>query len=345
VKHLAALCLLVACSAPAPLPDLVAAEQLERDGKVDAAINAYRDAQASCTKVKPARRRREVCARALIGECELLESAGRTGEAIAAWAALPDRTVDDPATSAQGVYRAGILTLDGGDEKVAWTYLWKVVTDYPDEAFAGDAVGILLRDGRGRDAPELYKVMSELEGALAETQVADNLLWALADLAEHDLSDPATARKLYDRIPVEHPDSGLRDDARWHAARISRALGDGAGAAERLRKLLATREVAIGAGSYFSVWLDDGQLELGRVLRDDLADYDNAIRAFRQLARDYPDSILHDDASFEIAVTQAKKGDREAACAELARLAEKWPDSKYMLERGPALAAEEGCAK
>jgi len=236
-----------------------------------------------------------------------------------------------------------VLSLGLGQDEVAWTYLWKTVTDFPDEAFAGDALGRLLQDGRRRDPRALFQVMSELLPALEETRIADNLLWALADLAEHDLDDPESARQLLDRIPTEHPGSGLRDDARWHGARLSRQLGDGAGAAERLRALVATREVAFGAGSYFSVWLDDAQLELGRVLRDDLRQYDDAVRAFRRLAEDYPASILHDDAAYELAVTQARAGRTTEACQELARLAEKWPDSKYQLEQGPALARELGC--
>jgi tetratricopeptide (TPR) repeat protein len=322
----------------------VTAERLEREGEVDAALAAYRDAQLTCRNVTPARRRKEVCGRALIGEAQLLENAGRVPEAIAAWAAIPERAELDPPPSAQGLYRAGVLSLELGQDEVAWTYLWKTVTDFPDEAFAGDALGLLLKDGRRRDARALWGVLSELVPALEHTRIADNLLWALADLAEHDMADPAAARALYDRIPAEHPQSGLRDDARWHAARLSRQLGDGQGAAERLRALLATREVAFGAGSYFSVWLDDGQLELGKVLRDDLQQYDDAVRAFRRLPEDYPASILHDDAAYETAVTRARQGEKDEACKELARLAEKWPDSKYQLEKGPALAGELGCA-
>ena len=339
----APLVVLAACSAPAPLPDLVTAERLERQGDVDASLAAYREAQETCKAVTPARRRREVCARALVGEAQLLENAGRTDAAIAAWAAIPARAEGDPPPSAQGLYRAGVLTVEQGDAEGGWTYLWKVVTDYPDEAFAADAIDRLLRDGRRRDPRALYQVLERLLPVVARTRVADNVLWAMADLAEHELAEPATARDLYDRIPVEHPGSGLRDDARWHAARITRALGDPRGAADRLRALLRTREVAFGAGSYFSVWLDDAQLELGRVLRDDLAQHDDAIRAFRRLRKDYPDSILHDDAMFEIAVTQAQKGDGPEACAELERLRERWPDSKYFLEQAPALAERVGC--
>jgi TolA-binding protein len=339
----ASLIALAACSAPAPLPELVSAERLESEGQTDGALAAYREAQITCQKLHPARVRTDTCSRALVGEAELLEDAGRTKEAIAAWAAIPEKSNGDPPPSAQGLYRAGMLTLQEGDAKVAWTYLWKTVTDFPDEAFAGDAVRALLRDGRTRDARALYEVMKQTEVALEDTQVADNLLWSMADLAEHELNDPQLARSLYDRIDEEHADSGLRDDAYWYAANLSRSMHDPKGAVTRLRALLATREVARLVGSYFSVWLDDGQLLLGQILRDDLRDYDGAIAAFRQLPKDYPASILQDDASYELAVTLAQKGDWQGSCAELARLAKTWPDSKYELELAPALATAQHC--
>ena len=150
------------------------------------------------------------------------------------------------------------------------------------------------------------------------------------DLHEHELANEGAARGFYDRIPVDYPKSGLRDDARWHAARLSKVLGDPQGAVDRLRALVATREVAFGAGSYFSVWLDDAQLELGRVLRDGLHDLPAAIAAFEKLPKHYPASILRDDALFELAATHHKAGDGAKACAAMATLAAKSPDSKYL---------------
>ncbi|HEY6176518.1 MAG TPA: tetratricopeptide repeat protein, partial [Kofleriaceae bacterium] len=120
------------------------------------------------------------------------------------------------------------------------------------------------------------------------------------------------------------------------AARLSRALHDPRGAVERLRALLATREVALGAGSYFSIWLDDAQLELGKILRDDLGDLAGAAAAFRRLPEDYPASILRDDALYELAITRERMHDHAAACAALARLAREFADSKY-LARGREL--------
>jgi TolA-binding protein len=329
---------LAACSAPATLSDLATAEDRERAGDVEGALAAYRAAQTSCRTLEPPRRARLACSQALLGEAELLEAEGRTAAAIERFAAIALVAEADAPTAAQGQYKAGVLTLATGEPARAWTYLWRAVTDFPDEAYAGDAVAVLLRDGRGRDAHALADELGRVLTPLGATGVADNLLWALADLTEHELADADTARAYYDRIPLDHPDSGLRDDARWHAARISRALGDAAGAAQRLEALLATREVARGAGSYFSIWLDDAQLELGRIQRDELARPADAERTFAALPRLYPASILRDDATYELARTRAARGDRPGACRAVADLGKRFPDSKYL-----APAAELGC--
>jgi tetratricopeptide (TPR) repeat protein len=326
----------IACSAPATLPELKTAERRADAGDTEGALAAYREAQGKCRKIKPPRRAKAACSEAYLGEAEVLEKAGRTPQAIATYLEIPGRLPGDPTTAAIAVYRAGDFSLRAKDTTKAWTLLWRVITDWPDEASAGDALKILLADGRGRDARALADQIAKLVTSLADTEVADNLIWALADLYEHELANPGAARSLYDRIPVDHPKSGMRDDARWHAARLSRAIGDPKGAAQRLRALLATREVAVGAGSYFSIWLDDAQLELGKVLRDDLADFAGAAAAFRKLPKHYPASILKDDALYELAITLDKAGDRPAACRTLVELAKQSPDSKY-IARGKEL--------
>jgi tetratricopeptide (TPR) repeat protein len=327
---LAIVALVAACSAPATLNDLKLAEKRADAGDVEGALVAYRQAQVSCRKIEPARRAKAACADAHLGEAEVLQQAGRTPQAIAVYLEIPARLADDPATAATATYRAGDLLLRDRDTTRAWTALWSVITQWPDEGAAADALAILLADGRTRDARALADQIAKLLTSLAETGVADNLIWTLAELYEQDLANPSGARALYDRIPNEYPRSGIRDDARWHAARLSRAIGDPRGAAQRLRGLLATREVAFGAGSYFSIWLDDAQLELGKVLRDDLADYPAAIATFQQLPKDYPASILKDDALYELAVTQHKAGDAAGACKTLATIAKQSPDSKYV---------------
>lgn len=339
------LALAAACSAPATLPELAEAATRQRAGDVDGALAAYRRAETECRKLQPERRRREACSEAQLGQAEALEEAQRADEALAVYERIAARPASD-LVAATALLRIGRLELArdrGGDRaEAAWRALWKCVTDYPDEPSAGDALRALVDDGRGRDARALVTQLGDVLTAVAGSQVADNLLWALADLSEHELGQPATARTLYDRLPRDYPSSGLRDDARWHAARISRALGDPRGAATRLRALLATREVALGAGSYFSIWLDDAQLELGRVLRDDLGDGAGAAAAFRRLPEDYPASTLRDDALWELARTLFAAGDLRATCQALAALAETFPDSRHRAEADEQ-ATRAGC--
>jgi len=333
---------LFACSAPATLPELVQAEHAADRGDTDGAVRAYREAQIGCKRLRPERRAKQACGEALLGEAEALERANRKDEAIATYLAIPGKASGDDTTAATATYRAGGLLLEAGKDVDAWTALWKVVTDYPDEPLAGDALEKIVDDGRKRDARALADQLAKLLTPLAETQVGDNLIWALADLTEHELGNDEGARALYDRIPADYPNSGLRDDARWHAARLSRAVRDPKGAADRLRALLATREVAIGAGSYFSIWLDDAQLELGKILRDDLQDPPGAIAAFRKLPKDYPASILEDDALYELAKTLASTADVTGACRAIADLRKQSPESKYIAETS-ALSAELKC--
>lgn len=333
-----ALALVAACSAPGVPPALARAYQLEQAGDVDGALASYRDAQRGCDRVAPTLRQREDCARALLGEAALLADAGRTADAIAAYTAVPERSQDYPPAAAEGLYRAGRLAYGAGRVADAAALLWRVIESYPDEAFAGDAVGFIVTEVRASDPRALWLRLSAAFPPLQDTDVADNLIWALADLAEHEMHDPATAIDLYRRIPVDHPTSGLRDDARWHAARLLRAAGDARGAIVELRALLATREVAVGAGSYFSIWLDDAQLELARTLRDDLHDGAGAAAAFARLPADYPASILVDDALHELAALDEDRGDRPGACAAAARLLRADAESRFAPDERARLA-------
>lgn len=337
----AALAAGAACSAPAALPELGRAEAARRAGDSDAAAAEYRRAQVRCRELRPSRRAAASCAEAQLGEAEVLEAAQRPNDALAAYQRALAAPASD-AVAAIACVRIGRLELARGRDAEAWRAWWRAVTEWPDEPAAADALRALVDDGRRRDARALTEQLGDALSALAQTQLADNLLWWLAELAEHELGQPATARALYDRIPVDTPSSGLRDDARWRAAALSRALGDPAGAARRLRALLATREVALGAGSYFSIWLDDAQLELGRVLRDELGDAAAAARAFAQLERDYPASVLIDDATWERAKTLAGLGARDATCAALAELERRFPRSRHA-SVGRELAAKLGC--
>lgn len=335
---------MAACSAPALMGDLAEAERHEHNGRNDDALAAYKRAQVNCKKIRKPRRRADTCRGAHMGHAELLERMGKKREAAAAYEAIAAELPADKVAISRAYYRAGKIHLELGDDERGYVLLWKTITEQPDEAHAADALKRILRDARKRGAiRHLYGELQKLAKPLRGTGVVDNIHYTLAMLAEQ-MQAPSRALAHYDELgKPEYRLSGLYDDALWHAARLSRAAGDGAGAAKRLRKLLATREVARGVGSYFSVWLDNAQLELGRVLRDDLRDYEAAVSAFKRLAKHYPASILKDDATFEIALTYQRMDRAERACQALAKLKKTWPESRYELSKAPALRRQLGC--
>ncbi len=332
-----------ACSAPAQIRELRNAENNERAGRNEEALTDYRSAQERCNSIDSPRMRRQSCAAAHLQYAELLVTMNRKREAIEAYHHAEEELANNRSAAAQACYAAALLYADLGDTKKSYEYYWKTVTNYSNEGFAADAMKRIVQDGRRRAPRELRRELQQLSGSLANTQISDNILEALAQLEEQEFSSPRTALHYYDMLVRAHPESGFFDDALWHGARLARSLGDGEGAAKRLRKLLRTRVVALGAGSYFSVWLDNAQLELGIVLRDDLHDYDAAIKAFETLPSDYPASLLRDDALFERAVTKVKAGRNEDACKDLLKLKNTYPDSKYELEAAPKLRTELGC--
>jgi tetratricopeptide (TPR) repeat protein len=332
-----------ACSAPAQIRDLREAEAHERAGRDKAALVSYTRAMQTCQKVASQRRRRDSCAAAHLQRAELLVTMERLPEAALAYHQAEAALSYSKPAAAQACYDSALLYFRIDKIEDAYHYLWRAVTNYPNEAFAADALKRLLRDGRRRAPEALRKELSKLDQVLADTKIADNLIFSLAQLEEEEFSNPAAALAHYDKLVKHYRSSGLFDDSLWHSARLSRALGDAKGAVQRLRKLVATREVALGAGSYFSVWLDNGQLELGIILRDDLKDYKAAIKAFAKLPSDYPASILRDDALYERAYAKSKAGLSAAACKDLTKLNKKYPDSKYNLRAGPKLRSELAC--
>lgn len=334
---------LSACSAPAQIRDLREAEANERAGRHEDALNNYRTAQKRCHSIDSPRMRKQSCAAAHLQYAELLVTMGRKRDAITAYLDAEEELSQNQSAAAQACYAISVLYSELGDTEKSYEYAWKVVTNYSNEGFAADAMKRIVRDGRQRAPEELRTELQRLSAALNNTQVSDNILEALAQLEEVEFSSPKTALHYYDMLVRAHPESGFFDDALWHGARLARSLGDGKGAVTRLRKLLNTRVVALGAGSYFSVWLDNAQLELGIVLRDDLEDYDAAIRAFATLPSDYPASLLRDDALYERAVTKVKAGRKAEACKDLSKLRQKYADSKYELEAAPKLRTELGC--
>jgi tetratricopeptide (TPR) repeat protein len=323
----------VACSAPAKPFELAMAEELERHDDDTKTLAAYEKATRICWKLKR-RDRTRWCPRILIGHAQTLERLGRREDAARAyeWVALGATEGPDvgPEPAAIGLTEAARLHFALGHVEKAYSLAWAAIINYPEEFTTDVALRMLVKDGRARDPERLYLALVETYVRLEKTELADNLLAALADLAEKELRDPAGAIDVWDRL-AERKDSSLRDEALWRAALLVRARKDPHGAIRRLRALLATQEHSYLVGSYDSVHLDDAQLLVGIILRDDLGEPRAALHEFALVERRFKATILGDDALWETAVTYEQLGEDQGRCRALRELEARFPDSRYLI--------------
>jgi outer membrane protein assembly factor BamD (BamD/ComL family) len=315
--------------------DLALAETLERSGRREEAVAAYREAQRACVP--------ERCGQAYRGEASLVEDMGDTARAAALWEAMAARIPWDKETAATGLKNAAMIYLSRHEDARAYDLFWRVIATYPDEAAADDALRLVVADGRRRNPAELIEALERLYGGLARTNLADNILWQEAMVLHEDLHEDARALGALDRLVTIYPQSPTLDEALWLSARLARALGDPEGAIHRLRLLVGTREPPNRIGSYISPYLPKSQMAIGLILRDDLARPSAAIPELRRVLGEFPESIYIDDTIYEIAVAYDRLADDAGVCRTLAELAAKYPESKYELSQAPALAKLHRC--
>jgi len=331
------LLVLAACSA-APVPrDLERAESLERAGRYQEAILSYREAQRAC--------RPKFCGDAYRGEAQLLEDSGRLEEAAAAWERIPTKLPDEADTCAAAMKNAGMVRLALHQDERAYDLFWRTIAAYPEEAASDDALRLVVADGRRRNPQELVEALARLGTGLSGTGIADNLLWETALVYHEDLHDDARATATIDRLIEAYPTSPTLDDALVLDARLARAMRDPDKALARLRRFIATREPSNRLGSYIPPLMPKAQMDIGLILRDDLGRPAEAIGELRKVEKHFPESKFVDDCLYEIAVAYARLRDDAGVCRTLAELSRRFPESKYGLERGPALAKEHGCAR
>jgi tetratricopeptide (TPR) repeat protein len=279
---------------------------------------------------------RDACAEAMIRHARLLEGMHRETEALALWRKIPS-LAESPRNAARAQARAAQLALALGDRTLARQLADVAVRRWPDEVPTDDSLDVAIQT---RTRIEAAQFLAALWPFVEKTDLGDNVLFALGGLLEP--GDPSGAVEVYRRLAATYKRSGLADDSVWRAAKLCRKLGRFDDAVRLLRDLLATRRDALITGSYNSIFLDDAQLLLGQILRDDLHDLPRAAEAFENLADDFPESTLRDDALVELADTEEKRTRKDAACAALARVTREFPDGNQ-LHRAAERRAAWGC--
>lgn len=161
------------------------------------------------------------------------------------------------------------------------------------------------------------------------TALADNLLFERALLAERDLKDDAEALKRLMAVYDHDPEGPLADDAIWERARIFTRQQDWPRAITALSRLARDRETSWFIGTYDSEYADEARLELGRIYADRLRRYPDAIKQLEAFIKEFPDSLLRDDAAWEIVRVRGLMGERKAYDEALRAFAEAYPESRY----------------
>ncbi len=202
-----------------------------------------------------------------------------------------------------------------GETELAVAGYARVVREHSNEGPASRALALWLAHARGRSPTQALSLVTSLEAELAGTDLGDDLL-----MAEHGLrlevGDRAGARDALERIVRAYPypqghrwDEALLRlaDMELEDSRPLRAIG-------WLEELLQRAETTTLVGSYTLPAFPLAQLRIARIHRDFTGDTEAARRAFRDVARNFPDSRLRDDATVELGELLLDHGDTVGGC-------------------------------
>lgn len=291
-------------------------------GRYDEAAGRYREAAA---RAGSPRDRDE----ALYLEAATYHRAGERVRAVAAYDALV-RSSPGGERSDRARFDAAFLRIGAGEAR-GWADLEAALYAHPSAGSARRALEIIVRH---EDEARPGGGLAWLEAArarLGATELAENVSYRRA----HALERAGRLREARDAFADTarshpYPYGSLTDDAWWNASLLDERLGDRRAAVDDLRRLLAPRErPALGQGSYERARYDDAQFRLGVLYRDALGDEAAARREFRRLYRDFPASLLRDDALWAEAQLARRAGDRAALCSIASELREHFAESRY----------------
>ncbi|MBK9069760.1 MAG: tetratricopeptide repeat protein [Myxococcales bacterium] len=329
-------CALAACRAPQLLPALHYAETASRLGMYDEALAEYALAQAQCQQLEPLRVRIETCRPAFLGEAYVYVKRGLPDVGEAAFAKLTTLELIGDLGMSEAAFRAGWLAKERKAFDTAADFFWYAIRTHPSAPFSGEALRVVVAVTRRTQPRQLIDQLVTDQRGTPGSSLADDMLWWAGDVAREQ---GAIAETLiyWDALAATYEDSPWKNDAMWFAAKLVaeqtepavRTAGDHDDLVARLRAIGETRRVAHLTGSFFTQYLDDAQLLLGRALRDASRGAE-AIDAFASLPRLYPDSLLRDDALYELAMTYAQAARLTEACAAMTSLATAFPRSKYL---------------
>jgi TolA-binding protein len=258
----------------------------------------------------------------------ILEKTGAGARALRAYEAMWI-TGERDEYAARAVYRAGRVLLDQFGDRAGARRVWeRLVRSRPDRAVADRAILDLLQmhDEEG-DLPGAFELLDRLYASIRHTNLADNLLYELAARLR-EAGHRNAAELAYRRMLERHPGTGLSDDARWHLAELLVERGQLHPALIQLKLLTEDRDSSWQVGIYESNLADDARFWRG-VLLYRHGESERAEEEFRRLYSEFPESILRDDARFNVAVCRHDRGDISGALEACDDLRDAEPESRW----------------
>lgn len=259
----------------------------------------------------------------------ITEREGRHRRAVSQYEALWE-TGEPDEVSGHAVYRAARLMYDHLDAPQDALRLWEGLLRALPEVVAADRAlhAVLDHYDRAGDTLSALIVIDRLYRKLKETKLGDNLLFRRAAISRQRGELPS-AILAYERLLERYPLSGLTDNTRWILAEIHRAEGHHGKALAQLKRLAEDRESSWLVGSYDSEFADDARFRRGVIYLTDLRNPRRAEEEFERFVREFPTSMLRDDARWNIVQTRLTRGDDKGARAACASLVRAEPESRW----------------
>ncbi len=321
---LLALCVSAACAPTLSKPRgtkhlsaLAEAERHQFHGRLDQAAASYEQAAVSAE-------RRVDRDEALYRASRVRARQGSFEQAIA----LCDRIAEAKPPSRRTL-RA---TLDAARYRIA------LGQSYQTERAASDLRTIVVKHPDSGEAKSALRVLLGLRVSSAEPAQALAFVQTLAHevkagfAAESLMYEESALLIALDRKPeartlleaqvkrFPYPQGGLWDDGLWRLADLAEQAGDPRAAVAYLEQMIAVHETAHLIGTYTRPRFSQAALRIARIYRDDIADLDAAVRAFRHTRNEFPTSLVVDDALEEEAEIWLSRGNKSQGCALLKQL-------------------------
>jgi len=205
------------------------------------------------------------------------------------------------------------------------------IKTFPNDGLAYPAMQTRLRMARdaGGEA-EVLAVLRGFEPVLKKTQSAPRIAYEIAEsLAKLGKLDEASV--AYGSVVERWPYPGeYFDYALYRKSEVDETLGHLEDAVADLDRMLVVLESSVWPGTYIRPRFPDAGWRIAELYRDKLGDKKRAITAFEHYVDMFPNDIRRAEALWQAAKLLSTNGDENAACADLATLVSKDPDSRYV---------------